>query len=105
MIYTKQDQPQVTTQPSPVSFQPSGSAAYSGEQALSGAYPSSSFYPWNTQALPSSNPQYSWNSPMYYPPVAPYQAPGKHKFISIDDEISSVLIPLIECLTEQLLIL
>lgn len=70
-----QDQPQVLSPPSPANLQPP--AAYSGEQALSSAYPMSPFYPWSSQALPPSNPQYSWSSPMYYPPAAPYQAPGK----------------------------
>ena len=72
-----QDQPQVLAPPSPTNLQPP--AAYSGEQALSSSYPMSSFYPWNSQALPSSSSQYTWSSPMYYPPAAPYQAPGKYK--------------------------
>ncbi|XP_022781681.1 proteoglycan 4-like isoform X1 [Stylophora pistillata] len=70
------DQPQVMTPPSPVSFQPAAhSTAHSGEQVLSEANPSGSLYSWSTQPVLSSNPQYSWNSPMYYPPASPYQAP------------------------------
>lgn len=71
-----QDQSQVSAPPSPPNVQPP--AAYSGEQTLSGSYPTSPFYPWNSQLLPSGNPQYSWSSPMYYSPAAPYQAPGKY---------------------------
>lgn len=72
-----QDQPQVSAPPSPANLQPP--AAYSGEQALSSAYPTNSFYSWNSQALSSGSPQYSWSPPMYYPPAAPYQAPGKYE--------------------------